>query len=226
MENSRHPEWIGLIGSLAVHAIILLPLLLWSSAGSRQPPPSNSEPKSFSVTLLASDEISNSQKALAPVSGDAKQLSENIHPTSSPSTQATAASQHEAKTPSKKLAHTPTNNTSSSDSSFTSTSDHPSAVIRNEDLLQYQNILLAHIARYQGYPSEQRNQRVEGIVQLSFAMNRQGGLLDIWVDHSSGVGALDNEAIATVRRAQPLPNIPRTLPDQLTVQLPVSFSVQ
>jgi periplasmic protein TonB len=96
----------------------------------------------------------------------------------------------------------------------------------NDDVRAYQRALLAHIERYRGYPAHERSKRIEGTVLVRFAMTRQGGVIDAWVDRSSGVIALDDEAVATVRRAQPLPVIPASLPDRLSIVLPVSFIVQ
>lgn len=94
------------------------------------------------------------------------------------------------------------------------------------DIRIYQRALLIHIEHYRGYPLDEHRQRIEGVVMIRFAMDRHGNVLDVWVDRSSGVAALDAEALATVRRAQPLPMIPASLPDRLSIVLPVSFSVQ
>ena len=95
-----------------------------------------------------------------------------------------------------------------------------------EDIRIYQRALLVHIEHYRRYPLDERRQRIEGLVTIRFAMDRHGNVLDVWIDRSSGVAALDTEAVATVRRAQPLPMIPARLPDRLSIVLPVSFSIQ
>ncbi len=87
----------------------------------------------------------------------------------------------------------------------------------------FQRALLAHIESYRRYPDQTKGLRPQGTVQIVFAMDRQGKVLGIWIDRSSGSDALDREAIATVLRAQPLPAIPPDLPEPLNIVLPVVF---
>jgi periplasmic protein TonB len=89
----------------------------------------------------------------------------------------------------------------------------------------FQQALLQHIARFRYYPDQARRDRIQGIVQLVFAMERDGTVRDIWVRASSGSSILDSAAIETVRDAQPLPRIPADLPDQLNVLIPVAFAL-
>lgn len=86
----------------------------------------------------------------------------------------------------------------------------------------YQSVLLSHIARYRRAPAGVQP-GTGGIVQVLFSLRRDGKINEIWVRSSSGHAALDQAAIATIRRAQPLPGIPDDLPDTLTVVLPVAF---
>ncbi len=90
----------------------------------------------------------------------------------------------------------------------------------------FQADLLAHIERYRRYPEEARREQEQGVVMVGFAMGRKGDLLDLWVDKSSGFAALDAEALSTLKRAQPLPLIPKGLPDELEIVLPVSFALR
>lgn len=86
----------------------------------------------------------------------------------------------------------------------------------------FQKALLGHIARYRQAPTTAAA-GLRGIVYVLFSMRRDGTITEIWVRTSSGYAALDSAATETVRRAQPLPAIPRDLPDQMTVILPVAF---
>jgi protein TonB len=90
---------------------------------------------------------------------------------------------------------------------------------------QFQKRLQAHIAAYRQYPAQARHDRLEGVVQLIFTMDRSGIVLGIWVKRSSGFVVLDRAAVATVLQAQPLPPIPENLPDPLNITLPVSFGM-
>jgi periplasmic protein TonB len=89
----------------------------------------------------------------------------------------------------------------------------------------FQRTLLSHIARYRHYPDQARRDRVQGTVQLVFAMRRDGTVTDVWVKTSSGHNALDRAAVDTIHDAQPLPRIPTDLPGQLNISMPVAFNL-
>lgn len=88
----------------------------------------------------------------------------------------------------------------------------------------YQRRLLAHIEPFRRYPDDAGQDGVRGVVELAFQIDRVGGVSNVWIAKSSGSASLDAAAVATVRRAAPLPPIPSELPDTLIVQLPVAFS--
>jgi protein TonB len=85
--------------------------------------------------------------------------------------------------------------------------------------IKFQQALLRHVARYQRYPNAARSLHLEGKVDTQFSMSRDGTLLGVWVQTSSGQAMLDKEAIETIRRAQPLPSIPPELPDRLNIHV-------
>ena len=89
---------------------------------------------------------------------------------------------------------------------------------------EFQHELLAHIEQYRQYPEAALPDHLHGVVQVVFAMDRTGAVLGAWVKTSSGSKVLDQEAIDTIRRAQPLPSIPQNLPDRLNIMLPVEFA--
>lgn len=90
----------------------------------------------------------------------------------------------------------------------------------------FRNRLLEHIERYRRYPPEAQRAAVEGVVQVHFVMDRNGGVRDAWIERSSGSSVLDSEAVAAVRRAAPLPTMPYGWPDALDVTLPIGFALQ
>ncbi len=110
--------------------------------------------------------------------------------------------------------------------SFQSSSASPSQVvlIGKETASHFQEVLFRHIEQYKRYPAAAAAGHLQGTVRLVFLMNRQGELLDLWVDKSSGFEAFDKEAVETVRRSLPLPSIPPDLPGPLNVVMPVAFS--
>jgi len=88
---------------------------------------------------------------------------------------------------------------------------------------EFERTLLAHIEAYRRYPATALRDRPLGVVEVIFAMDRNGIVLDIRIKQSSGSSDLDKEAVAAVLRAQPLPHIPEELPEPLNITLPVSF---
>ena len=61
---------------------------------------------------------------------------------------------------------------------------------------------------------------------LRFAMDRSGKVLSAKIDKPSGVDALDQEALALVQRAQPLPKPPAEFPgNPIELVVPVEFSL-
>jgi periplasmic protein TonB len=89
--------------------------------------------------------------------------------------------------------------------------------------LQFKEALFRHILRYQRYPKAAESKGLQGTVKAVFSMDREGKLLGVWIKSSSGQAALDQAAIDTIRRAQPLPVIPPALPDSMTVDVALGF---
>lgn len=100
-----------------------------------------------------------------------------------------------------------------------------SRVALDKKAATFQRTLLSHIARFRQYPDEAKRDRTQGIVRLMFAMRRDGSVSSMTVTTSSGSAILDGAALATLRRAEPLPRIPDELPDNLNVSVPVAFDL-
>jgi protein TonB len=97
------------------------------------------------------------------------------------------------------------------------------ADLSNAEMLAYRQRLASHLARYRAYPAAARAAGHQGIVTIRFVMTGQGVVLDAWVETTSGIAEIDREALASVRRAQPLPPFPPTWPGRLDVSLPIVF---
>lgn len=77
------------------------------------------------------------------------------------------------------------------------------------------------------YPAAARENEQEGTAFVTFTMTREGHVLSAALTRSSGRPALDAEAVAMVRRADPLPPPPAEAPGQsLTLVVPVQFSLR
>lgn len=89
--------------------------------------------------------------------------------------------------------------------------------------LQFREALLRHISHYQRYPKAAEARGLQGTVKARFSMDRKGKLLGVWIKRSSGQATLDQAAIDTIQRAQPLPPIPPALPDSINVDIALGF---
>lgn len=87
--------------------------------------------------------------------------------------------------------------------------------------------LVAHIERRKRYPAAARRGRQQGTAYLAFSIDRRGRLLSSRVTRSSGFAALDREALALARRAQPFPPPPAGVPgSRIRLVLPIRFHVR
>jgi protein TonB len=100
----------------------------------------------------------------------------------------------------------------------------PSPAVADGAVSDYSRVLLEHIEHYKRYPQMAGSERPNGIVRVLFKLARNGSVLGVWVEGSSGSMVLDREAVATLLRGQPLPPIPAGLPDPMDFSLDIDFS--
>jgi protein TonB len=87
--------------------------------------------------------------------------------------------------------------------------------------------LFKHLLQYKRYPSGAQARGEEGVVLLSFSVDRAGHVLAHQIVHSSGYPQLDDEAMSMIERAQPLPPFPADMADaKLDLTVPIRFSLQ
>ncbi|MFO1116382.1 MAG: energy transducer TonB [Beijerinckiaceae bacterium] len=87
--------------------------------------------------------------------------------------------------------------------------------------LRWQRQLVAHLDRHKRYPA---GTRMEGEIPVRFTIDRAGRILSAHLLKSSGSPALDEAAVAMVRRSDPVPPPPEAIGDQaLTMTVPVVF---
>jgi protein TonB len=85
----------------------------------------------------------------------------------------------------------------------------------------------ALLERNKRYPADAHARREQGVVRLFFSLDRKGMVVDTRVATSSGSPALDQEAIALVRRAQPFPAPPPELGGQhVDLTVPIRFNLR
>lgn len=72
----------------------------------------------------------------------------------------------------------------------------------------YRSILASHLQRYKQYPAAARARREEGSTAIRITVTRNGRVTSSRLVRSSGFASLDQETIAVIQRAQPLPAFP------------------
>lgn len=91
----------------------------------------------------------------------------------------------------------------------------------------WQGALLARLEKYKRYPAEAMSAHQEGTPNLHFTMDRKGHVLSAHIEKSSGHSLLDSEALALVRRAEPLPSPPDSVGgDSITLTVPIEFYME
>jgi|SRR5579883_3144623 len=87
----------------------------------------------------------------------------------------------------------------------------------------YNALVFGHMQRFKRYPASAHG--ASGTVVVRFELNRRGEVIGSAVTKSSGNSALDEEALALFKRANPFPPFPGTKPgDQDSFIAPVNFS--
>jgi TonB family protein len=88
--------------------------------------------------------------------------------------------------------------------------------------LTWQKELLAHINRHRRYPADRAQQ--EAHLMLAVVLDRTGRVVSASIARSSGDASFDKEALAMMRRADPVPPLPPLIADEgLSFILPVDF---
>lgn len=87
--------------------------------------------------------------------------------------------------------------------------------------------LAERLQRSKRYPESARAHDEQGTATARFTMDRSGHVLSISLVRSSGSQALDEEALALIRRADPLPPMPSDMAGEtITLTVPVTFSLR
>ncbi|MFV0277929.1 MAG: energy transducer TonB [Parahaliea sp.] len=97
-------------------------------------------------------------------------------------------------------------------------------VINANAIPTWQNRLMLKLNEAKRYPIRARRQRQEGVTYLRFTMDREGRVVAKSIAQSAGYSLLDDETLALLDRAQPLPEPPPELAGkQLEFVVPVEF---
>jgi periplasmic protein TonB len=91
----------------------------------------------------------------------------------------------------------------------------------------WEKALVKHLNRFKRYPEIARARGNQGDVIVQFTIDRTGSLIALRVVHSSGSSALDEEALAVLTRANPLPAAPGQVGGAtFDLTLPIQFRIR
>jgi protein TonB len=91
----------------------------------------------------------------------------------------------------------------------------------------WQANLVRQLQRFKRYPAAAQSRNEQGVVLLSFSLDRTGHVLAHSIAKSSGYADLDNEVMAMIMRAEPLPSFPASMKQQqVDLTVPIRFSLR
>jgi protein TonB len=103
----------------------------------------------------------------------------------------------------------------------------PPARASQAQISKWQRDIVTQLERHKAYPPAARERGEIGVVQLAFSIDRKGHLVSSAIVKSSGYTALDQETIATVRRAQPFPVPPAGIDGaKFDFTVPMKFNIR
>ena len=86
----------------------------------------------------------------------------------------------------------------------------------------WQRHIASHLQKFKRYPQSARG--AQGTVTVSFAIDHDGRVIESRILQSSGSAALDAEALANIKRSEPLPTPPTGIADALlSFAVPISY---
>lgn len=86
--------------------------------------------------------------------------------------------------------------------------------------------LSSHLERHKRYPEEARRSRRQGVAQIRFTLDADGRVLTVVLHRSTGSEVLDQEAVALLHRASPLPLPPEGVPPRMELVVPLAFQLR
>ncbi|WP_257554668.1 energy transducer TonB [Sphingobium sp. CFD-2] len=217
MSSPARIDVLGILVSCLGHAAVLGGLIA-ANSNSTKP----SRPAAQRETAMMVDFIE--------LSGDDESDRSTSHSASSPSKSPTG---HDVRTPTaaaaldgSALRASARSAPSSGDQTASLPEDGGGTAFAAAELDEYQRLLYEIVARHSRYPGEAKQLRLAGITYLAFRLDRNGNVLESWIQRSSGSAMLDNAALAALERSRPLPPIPASLPARMDFVIEIDSSLQ
>lgn len=98
---------------------------------------------------------------------------------------------------------------------------------QDDAMFRYQDMVKQRIEEARRYPSWAKRQKIEGKVYVRFIILQDGTVREIEVSGSSGYRMLDEESVATIKRAGVFPPIPEKMGlTQLQMELAIIYTLK
>ncbi|HMA73388.1 MAG TPA: energy transducer TonB [Xanthobacteraceae bacterium] len=92
---------------------------------------------------------------------------------------------------------------------------------------RWESALVAHIERFKRYPAEARTRGEQGSARVAFTIDREGWVRESRIVQTSGSPELDQESLAMLTRAQPMPKPPNQVKtSELSFVVPIRFHIR
>jgi protein TonB len=102
----------------------------------------------------------------------------------------------------------------------------PAAPAVNNAVPSFAALIAARLKQYKRYPALAEKRGERGVAKVRFTLDRGGNVSNAQIESSSGYKDLDDEVLALLRRAAPLPSIPSDIANAtLDIHVPVSFGM-
>lgn len=103
----------------------------------------------------------------------------------------------------------------------------PPVPVQSVAIPNWQGELQAHLEQHKRYPRTARMRHQEGMAVVRFVMDREGRIISVKLERASGAETLDEESLALLDRAQPLPPPPEEVSgNRIEVIVPVQFQLR
>lgn len=98
---------------------------------------------------------------------------------------------------------------------------------QSDEAMSWSKSLMNHLSNHRRYPAAAREAGHQGAVQVRFTIDRRGQVLSARVAKASRSALLDDEALALLRRASPVPEPPGEIAGEvIELVMPIQFTIK
>lgn len=145
---------------------------------------------------------------------------------STPSTSHTRESTKQANKPKTAIAK-PVSEQNNAAPILTSIQTPRTSALQNKATNDYYNQIKRRMLKFHKFPLASKRKKQEGVVKISFIIDKSGKVIEKTIAQSSGYKRLDAAALKTLTKANPFPPIPDSIgKDTISLIIPVNYTLQ